>query len=94
MGINWKVRINNLTWWGEVALAVIIPILSYYGLTGADMSSWGVVFDTLGKAVSNPYVLVITAMSLFNAIVDPTTKGVKDSDQAMTYDKPKAKGEE
>jgi len=28
-------------------------------------------------------------MSLFNAVTDPTTKGVGDSDKALTYEKPK-----
>ena len=38
---------------------------------------------------SNPYVVVMAAVSLFNAITDPTTKGIGDSHTALTYDVPK-----
>ena len=42
MKINWKVRIRNPQWWFSVALAVAVPIGAYYGLTGSDVTSWGV----------------------------------------------------
>jgi phi LC3 family holin len=32
--------------------------------------------------------LVIGVFVLLGIVVDPTTKGIKDSDQAMTYEKP------
>lgn len=48
-------------------------------------STWFTSFD----AIKNPYVLAMVAVSIFNAINDPTTAGLKDSDQAMTYIKPK-----
>ena len=47
MKINWKVRAKNPQWWLSVALAVVVPIGAYYGLTGSDVTSWGVFFDTL-----------------------------------------------
>jgi len=55
MKINWKVRVKNPQWWLSVALAVVVPIGAYYGLTGSDVTSWGVFFDTLKRAVLNPY---------------------------------------
>lgn len=42
-------------------------------------------------AISNPYVVLIAAVSFFNAITDPTTKGFSDSKIAMTYNTPKSK---
>lgn len=53
------------------------------------MTTWGAVWDVLVKAISNPYVIGCVIVSLFNALTDPTTKGIGDSDQAMKYDKPK-----
>ena len=41
------------------------------------------------QAISNPYVVVMVLVSLFNAITDPTTKGIGDSSIALTYNKPK-----
>lgn len=53
------------------------------------MTTWGAVWEVLVKAISNPYVIGCVIVSLFNALTDPTTKGIGDSDQAMNYDKPK-----
>ena len=49
------------------------------------------VWKTLLDAISNPYVVLIAAVSFFNAITDPTTKGFSDSKTAMTYNVPKHK---
>lgn len=92
MKINWTVRFKNPQWWAQIALAVILPVLGYYGMTGADITTWGAVWDTFLRAISNPYVLVLAAVSAYNAIVDPTTAGIGDSTQALTYDTPKKDG--
>lgn len=89
MKINWKVRIKNPLFWAQVGAAVLIPILSYMGLTPQDMTSWSALFNTLMQAVLNPYVLFLVASSVFNAIIDPTTKGLADSENALTYTEPK-----
>ncbi len=94
MKINWKVRIKNPWFWGEIGLAILVPILGYFGITAADLTSWKVVGEVLFEAVKNPYVLSLVVVSCFNAIIDPTTKGVSDSKQALTYTMPKAEVEE
>lgn len=94
MKINWKVRIKNPLFWVEVGLAVITPILGYMGITAQDLTSWSILGDALFEAVKNPYVLSLVAVAVWNAVVDPTTKGISDSNQAMTYTIPKAEVEE
>lgn len=89
MKINWTVRLKNPQWWVQIVLALVIPVLGYFGMTGADITTWGVLWNTLLKAVSNPYVLVLAAVSVYNAIVDPTTAGIGDSLQALNYTSPK-----
>ena len=50
--------------------------------------------SNLFEAVKNPYVLGMVVVSVWNAINDPTTEGVSDSNLAMTYIKPHSdKGE-
>lgn len=93
MKINWTVRFKNPQWWAQIALAVILPVLGYYGMTGADITTWGAVWDTFLRAISNPYVLVLAIVSAYNAVIDPTTAGIGDSTQALTYTVPKAKTE-
>lgn len=87
--INWKVRFNNPLFYAQLILSVLTPILTYLGLTLPDITTWAKLFDVLVQAVSNPYVLALTLVSVYNALVDPTTKGFGDSENALTYTKPK-----
>lgn len=87
--VNWKVRFKNPLWWAQIVLAIITPIMVYYGVTGPDITTWDMLFNMLGKAISNPYVVVTILISVWNATNDPTTAGVADSIQALGYDVPK-----
>ena len=86
--MNIKVRMKNPVFWAQIALAVVSPVLAYFGLTGADMTTWAKVLETAAQAVANPYVVVMVLVSVWNALNDPTTAGVGDSKRAMTYEKP------
>ena len=89
--INWKVRFNkeNILFISQVIISVVIPILTYFGLQASDLTTWSKVWETFVQAISNPYVVVMVLASLFNAITDPTTKGIGASSIALTYNKPK-----
>lgn len=90
--INWKIRLQNPAFWVEVALAIAAPVLGYFGLTGADITSWAVLGQTLLAALGNPYVLLLAAVSVYNALLDPTTPGLGDSARALQYTAPGRKG--
>ena len=87
--INWKVRTKNPMFWVQILMSVLLPILGYFGLTTQDLTSWPVLGEVLVDAISNPYVVGVIGVSVWNAVNDPTTKGLADSPQAMTYNKPK-----
>jgi phi LC3 family holin len=87
--INWKVRFKNPVFVVQIILAFFTPILGYFGLTAEDLTTWNSVFKLIIDAVSNPYVVSLIIVSVWNAINDPTTKGVVDSEQAQNYDLPK-----
>ena len=89
MKINWKVRLKNPLFWVEIGAAILLPILAYLGLSWEDMTSWAALGEVLLSAIQNPVIVVASAVSVWNAITDPTTKGVSDSEQALTYTKPK-----
>lgn len=89
MKINWKVRVTNWLWWVQIGVSVLTPILAYAGLTAADITTWAALGELLLGAISNPYVLSLVLVSVWNAINDPTVAGLGDSKQALTYDKPK-----
>ncbi len=93
MKINWKVRMKNPHFWVQIFLAVIVPVLGCFGLTFKDFTTWSMVIETIGNACLNPYVIGMMAVSVYNAVVDPTTAGIFDSDRAMTYTQPYLGGE-
>lgn len=87
-GINFKVRFRNPVFIAQFILAIFTPILAYAGLTMADITTWRALGDLLLGAISNPYVIGLVIVSLWNAINDPTTIGLSDSELAMSYDVP------
>ena len=86
--MNLRVRIKNPVFWVQLLLGVFATLLAYAGLTAADMTSWGAVWDVARQALTNPYCLFLVASNVWNALNDPTTSGLTDSDRAKTYDKP------
>ena len=82
--INWKVRLKNKTFWlGLIpaALLLVQVVAAVFGYT-LDLGELG---DKL-LSVVNALFGVLTILGI---VTDPTTKGVGDSTQALTYDKPK-----
>lgn len=86
--MNIKVRVKNPVFWVQIFLSILTPILAYAGLTAQDLTTWAKLWEVLIMALSNPYVLGIVALSVWNALNDPTTKGITDSKRAMEYEKP------
>lgn len=81
MKINWKVRIKNPVFWLTVIPAVIALVYTVLGLFG--------VVPTLSEdVIVNAVTAIITALTTVGVLVDPTTKGVGDSDRALTYEDP------
>lgn len=89
MNINWQVRFKNPIFWAELAAAILLPILTYMGMSWEDMTTWAALGGVFVEAVQNPVILVSVVVSVWNAINDPTTAGVSDSKLAMTYYEPK-----
>lgn len=87
--INWKVRLKNPTFWAQIILSIVSPILVGLGAQWSDMTTWAALWDVLRNAVSNPVIVVSVIGSVWACITDPTTKGTADSTLAMSYDKPK-----
>lgn len=89
MKINWKVRFKNPTYYAQLVLAIFTPILAYLGLEFADITTWGAFIELIQQAYSNPYLLGLVLISVFNASTDPTVAGISDSKQSLKYQQPK-----
>ena len=92
--MNLKVRVKNWSFWVSIAISVVAPILAYFGLTAADITTWAALGKVLRDAISNPYVVSLVLVSVYNTLIDPTTAGIKDSERAMGYTVPGGKEEE
>lgn len=79
--IDWKVRVKNPLLLSQIALSIFAPILAYFGLTAEDLTTWESVFDLIINALSNPYVVFTIFISLWNAINNPTVKGLGDKEK-------------
>ena len=82
MKINWKVRVQSGAFW--VGISGLVLTLIYYVL---DMV--GIVPAYSQEQVVNVAMMVVQILSFIGIVTDPTTKGIKDSEQAMEYEKPK-----
>lgn len=91
MKINWKVRFSkdNITFILRFIGALAIPVLAYLGLELNDLTSWDMVLDVLQSFISNPYLVILTVVNALNMTIDPTTKGLTDSEKALSYTEPK-----
>lgn len=89
MKLNLKVRFKNPVFITQLVLAIFTPILAYAGLTAQDLTTWKALGDLMFSAIRNPYVLCLVAISIWNALNDPTTSGVSDSARALSYQTPK-----
>ena len=76
--IDWKSRISNPIFWFNTVLSLTLPVLAYYGLSPEDFTTWGSIFEIVGKAFANPYCLGLALVSMWNNIINPITKGITD----------------
>lgn len=86
MNINWKVRLKNKNFWLTVipaALLLIQVVASVFGFS-LDLGDLG---NKLLAVVNAAFGL----LAILGIVTDPTTAGLSDSDQALTYEEPKAK---
>lgn len=84
MKINWLVRIKNKNFWLSIVPAILLLVQVVASLFGYTLD-----FGDLGNKLLAVVNAVFAALSVLGIVTDPTTKGVSDSEQAMTYDKPK-----
>lgn len=89
MKLNLKVRFKNPVFIVQIILAILTPVLAYAGLTVQDITSWKALSELIVGATSNPYVLGLAVVSVWNAVNDPTTAGISDSYNALAYTEPK-----
>lgn len=84
MTVNWKVRIKNKAFWLALIPAVLLLVQVCAAPFGYEWD-FGVLSEQLA-AIVNALFAVLAIMGI---VADPTTKGMGDSEQALSYEKPK-----
>lgn len=80
--INWKVRFKNKAWLLTMAVTVIAFVYQVLGLLG-------IVPAISQDQVTQLVTLVVNMLVCLGIVIDPTTAGVTDSQQAMSYNEPR-----
>lgn len=84
MNINWKARIKNKTFWLALIPAVLLLVKQVCAVFGVQLDFGGLQAQLVAIVGT-----VFTLLAILGIVADPTTAGVGDSEQAMTYDEPK-----
>lgn len=82
--INWKVRIRNKAFW-----AALIPAALLLAQNVAAAFGWRLELDALGGRLLAIVNEILTLLAILGIVNDPTTAGLDDSLQAMSYEVPK-----
>lgn len=81
MKLNLKVRLKNPVFWLTIIPAIIALVYSI-------LSMLDIVPSISENTVTELFTTIITVLTTLGVLVDPTTKGVADSERALSYVKP------
>ena len=84
--INWQVRIRNRNFWLAAipaALLLIQAVLTCFGIT------WD--YTQVSQELLGVVNALFALLAILGIVADPTTEGIGDSAQALTYATPKPK---
>ena len=82
--INWTVRFKNKSFWLSFIPAVLLLVQVVAALFGFELD-----LGDIGNRLIDVVNAVFAVLAILGIVTDPTTSGVSDSAQALTYDKPK-----
>ncbi|WP_291757058.1 phage holin [Lysinibacillus sp. UBA5990] len=82
MKINWKVRIQHKPFWVSLIALLLVLANQIAGIFNVDIT----VYNAQITAISET---VLSILGLLGIIINPTTEGTSDSEQALNYAKPK-----
>ena len=84
--INWKVRIKNKNFWLALIPAALLLVQVVAEVFGAEID-----LGDLGSKLLAVVNAAFAVLSILGIVNDPTTQGIYDSTQALTYSEPKKK---
>ena len=82
--INWRVRLKSKTFWLTVIPALLLLVQVVAAVFGFELE-----LGDLGNKLLAVVNALFAVLSILGIVTDPTTAGVSDSAQALTYTEPK-----
>lgn len=82
--INWQVRIKSKQFWLALIPAVLLLVQVVAAVFGFELD-----LGDIGNKLLDMVNALFAVLAILGIVVDPTTEGVGDSAQALTYDRPK-----
>ena len=82
--INWKVRIKNKTFWITMIPVMVLLLKAVLSLMGFTTETYALE-EWITQLIDAAFIL----LGIIGIVADPTTAGVTDSEQALTYEAPK-----
>lgn len=82
MKINWKVRMQHKQFWVSLIALLIVLANQIAGIFNVDIT----IYSEQVTGISETILMILALMGI---IVDPTTSGASDSQQALKYIRPK-----
>lgn len=82
--INWTVRIKNKSFWLAIIPAVLLLVQVVAAVFGYTLD-----LGNLGNKLIDVVNAVFAVLVILGVVTDPTTQGIGDSKQALTYSEPK-----
>lgn len=81
MNINWVLRLQNKATLSTLCVIIISAVYSV-------LATVGVTPSITQEQTHNLFIAAIDIAAAIGIVVDPTTKGISDSDRAMGYVEP------
>ena len=82
--INWRVRIKNRNFWRAIIPALVLLAQTVGAVFGVTLE-----LDALGDKLVALVNAVFCVLAILGIVNDPTTAGLGDSENALTYEFPK-----
>ena len=82
--INWQVRIKSRQFWLALIPAVLLLVQVVAAVFGFELD-----LGDIGNKLLDVVNALFAVLAILGIVVDPTTEGVGDSAQAMTYTEPR-----
>lgn len=83
MKLNWKVRLKNPVFWVSFLPALCMLLYTVLGL-------FGLTAPVTEDELVNWLLMIVSALTNLGVLVDPTTTGISDSANALSYTAPKS----